>query len=126
MLLTTEIDPSLVVAPASTYADPSSTVAGLGPRIVIIGKIVSGGVAELSVTSPATITPRATSIASTIDNSSNNFFLTSGSGWASSSEGTSASNIARSTCLRSTSSSVEYVSTLSVISSISPLVIATP
>ena len=45
MLLITEIVPSLVVAPASTYADPSSTVAGLEPRIEIIGKIVSGGVA---------------------------------------------------------------------------------
>ena len=142
-MLTTEIVPSLVVAPASTYAEPSSTVAGLRPRIVMIGKIVSGGVEVLSVTSPATITPRAKSIVSTIDSSNNNLCLTSGLvstsissfrssaasvsfSTPSSSEGSSTSSIARSTCLLSISSLVEYASTLSVISAISSSVIANP
>ena len=131
MLLITEIVPSLVVAPASTYADPSSTVAGLEPRIEIIGKTVSGGVAVLSVTSSATMIPRASSIVSTIDSSNNNLFLTSGSASSISAlvavtSSSSTSSIARSTCLLSTSSSVEYASTLSVISAISPSVIARP
>ena len=41
--------PSFVVAPASLYVEPSSTEAGLSPRIVITGKTVSGGVVESSI-----------------------------------------------------------------------------
>ena len=38
------VSPPSEVAPASVYDEPSSTVAGLSPRIVMIGKTVSGGV----------------------------------------------------------------------------------
>ena len=61
--------PSLVVAPASAYADPSSTVRGLSPRIVITGKTVSGGVLESSSTLSATIIPIKTRSCSIIDSS---------------------------------------------------------
>ena len=38
------VSPPSEVAPASVYVEPSSTVAGLSPRIVMTGKAVSGGV----------------------------------------------------------------------------------
>ena len=63
------VSPPSEVAPASVYVSPSSTVAGLSPRIVITGKTVSGGVLESSVTLSRTIAPRATSKASMIETS---------------------------------------------------------
>ena len=61
------VSPPSEVAPASVYDEPSSTVAGLSPRIVMTGKTVSGGVDESSVTLSSITTPRATSIASIIE-----------------------------------------------------------
>ena len=39
--VTVTVSKSVAVAPASTYASPSSTVAGLSPVIVITGAVVS-------------------------------------------------------------------------------------
>ena len=58
------VSPPSEVAPASEYVPPSSTMAGLSPRIVSTGKTVSGGVLESSVTLSIMKTPRATSKAS--------------------------------------------------------------
>ena len=61
------VSPPSEVAPASVYDEPSSTIAGLSPRIVITGKTVSGGVDESSVMSSRITTPSATSRASIIE-----------------------------------------------------------
>ena len=61
------VSPPSEVAPASVYVEPSSTVAGLSPRIVITGKTVSGGVLESSVTLSNITAPRATNRASIIE-----------------------------------------------------------
>ena len=61
------VSPPSEVAPASVYVPPSSTVAGLSPRMVITGKTVSGGVDESSVTLSRITTPSAISIASIIE-----------------------------------------------------------
>ena len=63
------VSPPSEVAPASVYVEPSSTVAGLSPSIVMIGKIVSGGVTVSSEILSATITPANMSSCSIIESS---------------------------------------------------------
>ena len=125
------VSPPSEVAPASVYVEPSSTVAGLSPWIVMIGKIVSGGVAVSSEILSATITPANMSSCSIIESSkrivlaSTHFpsglktLLPPTSPAQSSSSASSTSRLSSSIFFLSTSSSVEYASTLSVISAIS-------
>ena len=63
------VSPPSEVAPASIYAEPSSTIDGLSPSIVITGKTVSGGVGVSSEILSAMITPARISNCSIIESS---------------------------------------------------------
>ena len=69
------VSPPSEVAPASVYDEPNSTVAGLSPSIVIIGKTVSGGVVVSSVMPSAIITPANIRSCSMIESSKSSDFL---------------------------------------------------